>query len=562
MAKKGKFEEPRVMPVMTEEIPERPPVFLWIIPLCLAIVLLVVILFGASLKNGKTIYPNVRVAGVDVGGMTAAEAQELVEKTVEESYREQTLEVILPDRTLHFEPEKLKVSIHAEQAVKEAMAYGRDGGIFRAMIRYLVNMQSIYTVGLETALDMNTDYLKRVIQQAADEARIAPIHTTAMVNADMTMLTITVGSYGRGLDEDDLYHEVCRAIQLGDMAPITWQYEEIAHEKVNLSDIRERLEATAVDARYDAENRQIVPHVNGHTFDEEQVLKDHPRNRSGDRIEIPLEEFLPAVTTGKLTYQMFGEILEQRSSVYVNNPQRTENLRLACEAINGTILNPGEVFSFNDVVGERTEEKGYQPATIYDGEGDSVDGVGGGVCQVASTIYYAALYMDLPTLMREPHMYEVTYVPVGCDATIFWDSGLDYKFRNNRENPIKIQANIDGGKVNITFWGVKESDNYVELSKPVVLETWNDEDVEEVDVTKPVGFREQKQTAYTGSKVEVTRKVFDGSGKLLREEKLESSYKSRPNIYIVGPGEEQPPAEEQSAENVGTTEEGATYESG
>ena len=186
--------------------------------------------------------------------------------------------------------------------------------------------------------------------------------------------------------------------------------------------------------------------------------------------------------------------------------------------------------------------------------GKYTNGLGGGVCQVASTIYYAALYMDLPTVMREPHMYEVTYVPAGCDATVFWDSGLDYKFRNDRENPIKIQANIDGGKVNITFWGVKESDNYVELSKPVTLETWNDEDVEEVDETKPVGYREQKQTAYTGSKVVVTKKVFDGSGKLLREEKLESTYKSRPNIYIVGPSEEVPPTEEWPAEDPGITE--------
>ena len=556
MAKKGKFEEPRVMPVMTEEIPERPPVFLWLIPLCLAIVLLVVILFGAKLKNGKTIYPNVHVAGVDVGGMTAAEAQELVEKTVEESYREQTLEVILPDRTLRFEPEKTKVKVDAAQAVMDAMHYGRDGSVFRAIGRYLDSVQSIYTVGLEDALRLDTDYLKAVIAETAEEIRIDAVSSTVSMNADMTLMTITVGTFGRALDEDELYHKVYRAFQRGDFAPVTWQYEDVAYKKVSLTEVRERLESMATSAYYDAENHQIVPGTNGYTFDAQKVLRENQKSGEGSRVTVPLEVLPPKLTTGQLTYQMFGEILEQRSSTYVNNPQRTENLRLACEAINGTILNPGEVFSFNDVVGERTEEKGYQPATIYDGEGDSVDGVGGGVCQVASTIYYAALYMDLPTLMREPHMYEVTYVPVGCDATIFWDSGLDYKFRNNRENPIKIQANIDGGKVNITFWGVKESENYVELSKPVVLETWNDEDVEEVDVTKPVGFREQKQTAYTGSKVEVTRKVFDGSGKLLREEKLVSTYKSRPNIYIVGPGEEQP------TENAGTTEEGATYESG
>ncbi|MBQ9968436.1 MAG: VanW family protein, partial [Oscillospiraceae bacterium] len=205
---------------------------------------------------------------------------------------------------------------------------------------------------------------------------------------------------------------------------------------------------------------------------------------------------------------------------------------------NGMILNPGDVFSFNEAVGERTEERGVQPATIYGGEGESVDGVGGGICQVASTIYYTTLYMDLEQVQREPHMYQVTYVPGGMDATVYWDSGLDYKFRNNREHPMKIQANVDGGHVNITFWGVKENDNYVEMTF-AVLETFTSEDVEEVDETKEPGYREQKQTAYTGAKVEAYQKVFDGDGKLLKENTIKSTYKSRPNIYIVGPTEEE-----------------------
>ena len=249
---------------------------------------------------------------------------------------------------------------------------------------------------------------------------------------------------------------------------------------------------------------------------------------------ILLEEIKPELDAETLNARMFGDKLESRSSPYVNNANRTENLRLACEAINGTIINPGEVFSFNDTVGERTAEKGYKPATIYGGDGESVDGVGGGICQVASTIYYTTLYMDLEQVMREPHMYQVTYVPLGMDATVYWDSGLDYKFRNNRENPIKIQANVDGGYVNITFWGVKENDNYVEMTNKV-LETFTSDDVEEVDETQPVGYRALKQSAYTGAKVEAYQKVYDGNGKLLKEKTITSTYKSRPNIYVVGP---------------------------
>src|SRR5699024_10646494 len=132
----------------------------------------------------------------------------------------------------------------------------------------------------------------------------------------------------------------------------------------------------------------------------------------------------------------------------------TNNLDLACKAINGTILNPGEIFSFNDVVGERTAAKGYLPATVYVTGGASAEELGGGVCQVASSIYYCSLFLNLEQVHREPHMYAVTYVDYGMDATVYWGS-IDYQFRNTLDYPIKIQANIDGGTVNITFWGAE-----------------------------------------------------------------------------------------------------------
>ena len=209
------------------------------------------------------------------------------------------------------------------------------------------------------------------------------------------------------------------------------------------------------------------------------------------------------------------------------------------------------------MVGERTAEKGYKPATIYGGAGESVDGIGGGVCQVASTIYYTTLYLDLEQVAREPHMYQVTYVPNGMDATVYWDSKLDYKFRNSLSHPIKIQANLDGGTCNITFWGVKENDNRVEMTNKVIS-TFTEDDVEEVDESKPVGYRELKQTAYTGAKVEAYKKVYDSTGKLIKEETIYSTYKARPRIYVVGPKEQTPvepvpPIEPENPDNTGGT---------
>ena len=499
--------------------------------------------FGSKLKNSDTIFPNVRVAGVDVGGLTAIAAKGEVENAVKEAYASQTLQVQLPDKTLFFEPEQTNVALDVDAAIEKAVDYGKQGGAFRALLNYLTSSGKGYDLELETALELDSEYIEAMIATAEKDARREARNDKLELSKDGQTITVTKGQPGQFLDADGLYEAVYRAFQTADFSPLEWEYQTIPYVQADLSQFQAEQQEVR-DAYYDEETKTIVEGTAGCSFDLKAAQAQIDAASYGEQIVIRMEEVQPVLTAEELEEQMFGTRLELRSSPYVNNANRTENLRLACEAINGTIINPGEVFSFNDVVGERTEAKGYKPATIYGGEGESTDGVGGGICQVASTIYWAALYMDLETVMREPHMYIVTYVPAGMDATIYWDSGLDYKFRNNRDNPIKITANTDGGYVNIAFWGVKENDNYVEMSN-ATLQTWNDDDVEEVDETKEPGYRAQKQTAYMGAKVEAYQKVYDGSGKLLKEKTIVSTYKSRPNIYVVGPSEPELPPEEE-----------------
>ncbi len=540
MAKQGKFQQSRSQAqVATGDKPNRKTLrnVLLIVLAVLVALTAVVCLWGSRLVAGDTVFPHVTVVGVDVGGMTAEQAREAVENAVEQTYLTSTVEVQLPDRTLSFDPEQTNVTLNGETAIKEAMAFGRSKGAVSAVFTYLFARDR--EIPLQTALDMDTRYIQSMINRTAVDVRTAPVHTSMAVNAEMTEMEISVGVPGQELDSVALFDAVYESYQTGDFTPLVWDYTGLPAQSVDLKAIHDMLSRQATDARYDPEAHAIVDGENGCTFDLTSAQTALENAKPGVTITIDLEPVEPELTVGELTYEMFGQKLESRSSVYVVNPKRTENLRLACEAINGTIINPGEVFSFNEIVGERTAEKGYQPATVYGGEGESVEDLGGGICQVASTIYYAALYMDLEQVQREPHMYQVTYVPPGMDSTIYWGSKLDYQFRNNRENPIKIQANVDNGSCNITFWGVKENDNYVEMSYSV-LSTTTDEPEEELDETKPVGFRELKQTAYTGAHVVAVQKVFDGSGKLLREEKIYSLYKSRPEIYIVGPSEDAP----------------------
>ena len=131
---------------------------------------------------------------------------------------------------------------------------------------------------------------------------------------------------------------------------------------------------------------------------------------------------------------------------------RTTNLVLATKAINGTILQPGEVFSFNETIGKTTRAKGYKPAKIFV-RGKEAEAMGGGICQVSSTLYNAADYGGMEITERHPHSKKVGYVPDGRDASVSY-GGVDLKFRNTLPHPVKIVATAAGGKLTISLEAV------------------------------------------------------------------------------------------------------------
>ncbi len=506
-----------------------------------ALLVLAMFLGGLILKNGNTIYPNVYVAGINVGGMTRSEAIDAVDETISASYSSATLQVRLPDRTLAFEPEQTNVALDANEAISDALAHGRDGNPFSAVLNYFSARKREQYIDLQTMLDLDTDYIRQMIGEVAAEVSQEPQPTTVDFNEAAGTITVQVGYPDRTLDTEGLYEAVHAAFMNSEFTPLVWEYQEVPCELVDLTPIYEEFCTPVQDAVYDAENHVIKEEVKGYGFDLEAANQRLAAAAPGSQVVIEMEDLQPNVTKLDLDTEMFGTKLYSKSSPYVNNSNRTNNLRLACEAINGTILNPGDVFSFNKVVGERTADKGYLPATVYSG-GASVEELGGGVCQVASTIYYATLHLDLEQVERTPHQFAVTYVDLGMDATVYWGS-LDYQFKNTLDQPIKIQANVNDGTCNITFWGGEALDFTVKMAY-TVLATYPWEEVEELDETKPAGFREEKETPYTGYKVVTAKTILDADGNKLSEaQEAVSSYDKRDHTFIVGPsdGTELPP---------------------
>ena len=498
-----------------------------------------VLLWGFSLQAGSRMFPQVQVAGIPVGSMTAAEAEAAVETSVKQRYAQTPLQVVLPDETLVLDPARVQIAVDAQAAVEEAMAYGRDRGLFGAILTRLQAGTPV-DIPMTDALSLNEQYVTQTLQEAADRLQLLPVETEVLTDEEAGTLEVLVGRDGRSVNVPALQEAVMSAYRTGELSPLVWEYDVQAVEKPEAVSLEAEIRQEPQDAYYQAEEHTLVEDQPGLSFDIEEAKAILERTEPGQWCTIAMETVPAEVSLEDLTEQMFGDKLESRAGpYYAYQVNRTNNLKLACEAINGTIVNPGETFSFNEVVGERTEERGYLPATIYVNASETAPGVGGGICQVASVLYYTTLHLEVTQVQRNCHALPVTYVPPGMDAAIYWDGKQDYQFRNDYQNPIKIQASTENNEVRITIWGVKESDNYVEMTYQV-YNTTVPVDVETLDETKPAGYREQVQKGANGYSATAVRTLYAPDGTVLETTKEYSKYNKQDNKYIVGPA----PAEE------------------
>ncbi len=479
-----------------------------------------------------------------MGGMTKEQAIAAVNQAVQSTYGTSTLSVKLPDRTLTFAPEQTKVALDTEKAVEEAWKYGRSGGIFSAMKARSAAKNTEHYIDIETALQLDEEYIRTVIEQTAEDVKSDLKQSEVDVDKEAGTVTIHVGSSQRALNVDGLYDAVLAAFMNNDFNPLEYPYEQTKFDTVDLQKIYDELCTTVENAYYDAEKKEIVPEIVGYGFDVEAERQKLAMAEEGTELVIQLQEIEPEVTEASLSEKLFHDVLGEYDSPHVYNPNRTNNLDLACKAIDGYVMNPGDVFSYNAVVGERTADKGYLPATVYTSGGKSESELGGGVCQVSSTIYLCALLADLEIVERTEHMFAVTYVPYGLDATVYWGS-LDFKFKNSTNYPMRIDASVSDGYVHIKLVGTKETDTTIKLSYQMLSSTaW--EDKEEIDETKPADYKEVTQTPYTGYTVQSYKTYYDKDGKELETVKIAySKYSKRDRITTVGKPEEKPeePAE-------------------
>ena len=229
---------------------------------------------------------------------------------------------------------------------------------------------------------------------------------------------------------------------------------------------------------------------------------------------------------------LFRDVLAVCKTPYSANANRVTNLELACQAIDGLVLNPGQTFSFNDTLGERTAAKGYKSAPAYSGN-ELVDSVGGGICQVSSTLYCATLMADLETVQRSNHGYAVSYIDYGMDATVSW-GGPDLQFRNSANYPIQLSAQAKDGYVTVQILGTEEKDYYIEMSY-TVAETYEPE-TEYADYPADSGYTDGEviRSGSRGYLIKTYKNKYSReTGKLLNKEFVTNSTYKKVNSLIA-----------------------------
>ena len=233
---------------------------------------------------------------------------------------------------------------------------------------------------------------------------------------------------------------------------------------------------------------------------------------------------------------MFRDVLGTFTTKCAGPWGRHQNIKLASAAINGKIYNPGEEFWYNSTVGQRTAARGYQEAGVYEA-GRTTTGIGGGICQVSSTLYYAVLLSDLDIVLRYCHMFNPGYMPIGCDATVSW-GGPDFAFRNSRDYPIKIVTsyNDDTNELTCTILGTKVDDHYVVMTN-AVLASYDYQTVYQESPDVAPGEEVIDQYGHTGYHVRTWRNIYDGDGNLLSSRvEADSHYDVGNKIILVAPG--------------------------
>ena len=532
-------EKPEYVQEMIKNSKKRKLIFICTIVLIILLVFVSTIVAISNLKN-TNIMDGVKIKNIEVSNISKEEAKELIKTAME---RELSIELDLnygEDYKVTLKPEQIEFIYDLESVIEKAYLVGRDGSIVSN--NYSIIFTSIFGRNLDIAYTYNGDLLNQFVEDI--NSKLPGVVVEPNYYIEDGKLIVNKGKDGLRVKKDDLKNEIIKAIISRNAFEITDGYEqiisipveEVKASTIDMKKIHSEIYSLPQNAYYELDPYKIYADVDGIdlTITPEEAQKT-VQDENKEEYIFDLKITKAEKTINDLGTEAFPYLISTFSTKYdASNRNRSTNLEIAAQKINGKVLMPGEEFSFNKIVGKRTVEEGYKDAKIY-ADGGVVDGLAGGICQISSTLYNSVLLANLQITERRNHSFTTSYLPAGKDATVVWGT-TDFRFINSRSYPIKIEASVNNGIAEFKIHGMKEEVEYEVKILPVKTMSIPYTTTYEEDPSLMPGQQIVKQSGHAGYKV-TTYKELRQNGVVVSKEAISSdTYNPMRTIIRVAPG--------------------------
>lgn len=507
---------------------------LLLIPLFIFAILVGILstVFALINRDNETIFRGISIQGIDVSNLTIDEAKKKVSSIIGNHISEE-ISLQHNDFQTVILPEQFGVSFDVDSAVEQAYYIGKSDNLIKN--NYTILSLLLKNYNISPSINYDEDLLNSLIDSI--NAQLPDRVVNPGYSIDGTNLVITSGKDGILISSSDLKDEILSF--LNDISSknetINIPVNNVGAEPINLDAIYKDIFKLPVDASYTTNPYVVYPSSNGLDFaismeDAKAIISNQQ-----DEYTIPLKITYPNVTTNQIGNEAFPDLLSQFSTSFTSSGyNRSNNIILSSAKLNGLVLMPGEEFSYNQAVGQRTKAAGFRKAGAYS-NGKVVQEVGGGICQVSSTLYNAVLYANLEIVERTNHYFNPGYVKAGLDATVSW-GGPDFRFRNNRNYPIRIVTDTSGKKLKVYIYGLKTDDDCTVVLDPRYISSVSYKTTYQNDASLATGETRVISSGSNGCKTATYKYVYDKNGTLISSECISrDTYSPHNKVVAVGP---------------------------
>ena len=427
--------------------------------LIVSCVLFICLLFFSTIfaminMNNEKIISGIRIEGINVSGLSKEEAKNKVNEIYNKKLK---TDVVLKyeDYETSINPELVGTKYDVDKSIDEAITFGKGGNIFANNYKILAALIVKKNIKVKDTFDDNS--LSKIIDDVQGNLPGAVVEPDYYIENDK--LIITKGSRGKYINKDELISKIKENFEDINSTDkyINIPVIEKEPDNIDIEKIHTEIYKEVKDASYTKDPFKLYPEVIGIDFSVDDAKKLLEEDK--EKYEIPLTITQPKVTIKDIGSEAFPELIAKFSTRYDGGMvDRETNLKLACSKLDEKIVLPGETFSYNQTLGERTAQAGYKNAKVYE-NGAVVDGIGGGICQISSTLYNAVLLSNMEIVERRNHQFVTSYLPAGRDATVAYGI-TDFKFKNTRSTAIKIKTSCSNGVATISIYGIKEQEEY------------------------------------------------------------------------------------------------------